>query len=106
MENTMKMRTAIFAACAGTLALAQIDVARANGSGAEPKSIVRIAVGPKPMMVAGKKISENESPRPQNRARAPRKGNAPAAIGFEKTFLDGNASFGLRLPGNGGTTRR
>ena len=107
----MKMRTAIFAACASTLALAQTDVARANyGAASESKSLVRIAdVGPKPMLVAGGfKIGENENPRPQkNRAtvKAPRKGNAVG--GFEKTFLDGNASFGLRMqPGKGGTTTR
>jgi hypothetical protein len=106
MENTMKIRTAIFAACASTLALVQTDVAWAHGTASESKSFVRIAVGPKPMIVAGgSKISENESPRPQNRVKA-RKGNA--AGGFEKTFLDGNASFGLRIlqPGKGGATGR
>ena len=103
----MKMRTAIFAACASALALAQTDVARANGGTAsESKSPVRIAeLGPKPMIVAGGfKIGENESPRPQNRVKAPRKGNAVG--GFEKTFLDGNASIGISLPGKGGTTGR
>jgi hypothetical protein len=90
MEKTMKMRIAILAACASALALA--DVARADyGAAFESKILARIAdVGPKPMIVAGGfKIGENESPRPQNRAKAPRKGNA---TGFEKTFLDGNAS--------------
>jgi hypothetical protein len=104
LENTMKIRTAIFAACASTLAVAQTDVARANfGAASESKSLVRIAdVGPKPMIVAGAyKISENES----RKVKAPRKGRA--AVGFEKTFLDGNPSIGLRMlqPG-GGTTRR
>jgi hypothetical protein len=105
----MKMRTAIFAACAGALTLAQTDVARASHSAASPsKGLVRIAdVGPKPMIVAGGfKIGENESPRPQNRVKTPRKGSAPAGLGFEKTFLDGNASFGLRQQGRGGSTGR
>ena len=103
----MKIRIAIFAACASTLALAQIDVARADfGTASECKSLVRIAnVGPKPMLVAGMfKIGENENPRPQDRVKAPRKGNAPR--GFEKTFLDGNVSIGRRLQPEGGTTRR
>ena len=106
----MKMRTAIFATCVSTLALTQTDVARADhGAASGAKRFVRVAaVGQRPMIVAGAKISENESPRPQNRAtaKAPRKGNS--AVGIEKTFLDGNASFGLRAlqPGGSGTTRR
>jgi hypothetical protein len=74
----MKIRIAILAACASTLTLAQTDVVRANSVTAfESKRLVRIAdVGPKPMIVAGGfKISENESPRPQNRVKAPVKGN-------------------------------
>jgi hypothetical protein len=110
-RRPMKMRIAIFAACASTLALAQADIARANfGAASESKRLVRVAdVGPKPMIVAGGfKIGENENPRPQNRAKvkAPRKGSAPAAIGFEKTFLDGDFSIGRRLQSGGGATRR
>jgi hypothetical protein len=46
----MKMRIAILATCAGTLAVAQADVARANYDAAsESKSPVRITdVGPEP----------------------------------------------------------
>jgi hypothetical protein len=80
----MKIRIAILAACAGTLTLAQADVARANSvTASETKSLVRIAdVGPKPMIVAGGfKISENESPRPQNRVKAPVKGNGSVSGG-------------------------
>ncbi len=61
------------------------------------------------------KIAENESPRPQDRVfafyqyfdrvttSAPGNPSAPfdlhrEVIGFEKTFLEGNASFGMRLP--------
>jgi hypothetical protein len=42
-ENNMKLRIAILAACASTLALAQVDVARANYNAASgSKSLVRI----------------------------------------------------------------
>jgi hypothetical protein len=61
------------------------------------------------------KIADNESPRPQDRVYLnynyfndvnpalnaqgfPREDVHREVIGFEKTFLDGNASFGMRLP--------
>jgi len=104
MENTMKTRIAILAACASTLALAQADVARANyGAASESKGPVRITdVGSEPVIVVAQskdgggnvdigafetqrqkgttagsgKITENESPRPQDRRslKASRKG--------------------------------
>jgi hypothetical protein len=102
MENTMKMRIAIFATCA----LAQTAVARADfGTAFESKNPVRIAdVGPKTMIVAGGfKIGENESPRPQNRLKASRKGNA--VIGIEKTFLDGFQRTKPATSGTGGSLK-
>jgi hypothetical protein len=64
---------------------------------------------------AGVKITENESPRPMDRVfatfnyfngvdsfAAGRGSVYHGLVGFEKTFLDGNASFGMRLPFNQG----
>jgi hypothetical protein len=94
----MKIRIAILAACASTLALAQADVARANSiTASESKSLVRIAdVGPKPIIVAGGfKIGENESPTPQNRKKAPRKGNASGDGGSSNPTHSGQPAGGL-----------
>ena len=97
----MKIRIAILAAWASTLTLAQADVARANSVTAPaPKSPVRIAdAGPKPMIVAGGfKISENESPTPQNRVKAPVKGNGSVSGGSpnpKNTARSGQPAGGL-----------
>ena len=61
IENSMTMRIAILAACAGTLALAQADVAQANYSAAsESKTLVRIAdVGSEPVIVVAQSAPVN-----------------------------------------------
>ena len=59
----MTMRIAILAACAGTLALALADVARANYSVAsESKTLVRNAdVGPEPVIVIAAPVNTSRS---------------------------------------------
>jgi hypothetical protein len=61
MDTTMKMRIAIIAACASTLALAQADVARANYiTASESKSLVGIAeIGSEPMFGAAPRAAKS-----------------------------------------------
>src|SRR4029077_20145093 len=103
METIMKIRIAILAACAGTLVLAQpaqtgsVFVGSANGGVWKQQK-----AGPAPAnrRARGFKIGENESPRPTDRGK-----KSGGSLGFEKTFLGGDASFGRTLrPRNGGVT--
>lgn len=67
----MKTRIAILVACAGTLALAQTDVARADFAGATALKTSNsvAAIRSQPAIVVAFKITENESPRPTNRVK-------------------------------------
>jgi hypothetical protein len=88
-----------------------VPVVIRGGTASTPTSTVSTSRVRVPIVVHGSfKIADNESPRPTDRVfftynyynRVEADGvTLPLhreVIGFEKTFLDGNASFGLRLP--------
>lgn len=94
----------------------QKQVGRQNGATVQAQPPLRTGSVPVVSFTANAfKITENESPRPTNRVFAtfsffndvngpinpPGFGTANLyreTLGFERTFLDGNASFGLRMP--------
>jgi hypothetical protein len=91
--------------------LINVPVIIRGGTASTPTSTLSTSRVRVPIITHGSfKISDNESPRPTDRVfftynyynRVDVVGNTfglnRELIGFEKTFLDGNASFGLRLP--------
>jgi hypothetical protein len=108
----LSFNPAMFGDLAGSgIAFVNVPVVIRGGTPSTPTSTLSTSRVRVPIITHGSfKISDNESPRPTDRVfftyNYYNRVEAPGLtfplnrelIGFEKTFLDGNASFGMRLP--------